>query len=76
MQLLLVLGVQSCLDPVINAPCSTNRMVNEARYFYWEGTGLVTMVPSESLYDLAPDSLDSSQIGLRSLYWHKAPAGS
>lgn len=29
----------------------------------WEGGELVTMVPSESLYDLAPDSLNSSQIG-------------
>lgn len=53
-----------CVDPVVKGRCSTNRMVNEAHYFYWGRTGLVTMVPSESLYDLAPDSLNSSQIGL------------
>lgn len=55
--------IPCCLDPMVKACCSTSRMVNEARYFYWGRTGLVTMVPSESLYDLAPDSLNSSQIG-------------
>lgn len=57
---------QCCLDPVVRGRCSANRMVNEAHYFYWGRTGLVTMVSFESLYDLAPDSLNSSQIGLLS----------
>lgn len=53
-------ATSSLLFALIKACCTINSMVNEARYFYWAGAGPVSMVPAESLYDLAPDSSNSS----------------